>query len=124
MANFVRWLRIRSSFLAFTITVIAGANVPLSHRCLNYAIERAEDDGDPAARDLSNQKFWDKLHGQFHATLEMVRADAKAHGIDLDEPNLRSYIIAQEREERRWGGEKSSHRPRSDGVRERGKEMV
>lgn len=74
---------------------------PLSHRCLNYAIERAEDDGDPAARDLSNQKFWDKLHGQFHATLEMVRADAKAHGIDLDEPNLRADIIAQEREERR-----------------------
>ena len=37
----------------------------LSHRCLSYAMERAEDGSDPGARDLSNQKFWDKLHRQF-----------------------------------------------------------
>ena len=73
----------------------------LSHRCLSYAMERTEDDGDSEARDLSNQKFWDKLHRQFQATIEMVRADAKARGIDLDEPSLRADVIAQERAERR-----------------------
>ena len=54
-----------------------------SHRCLNYAMERAEDDGDPAARDLTNQKFWSKLHQQFQDTIEMVRADAKARGFPI-----------------------------------------
>ena len=72
-----------------------------SHRCLNYAMERAENDGDPAARDLTNQKFWSKLHQQFQDTIEMVRADAKARGIDLDEPKLQADVMAQERLERR-----------------------
>jgi hypothetical protein len=75
----------------------------LSHRCLSYAMEQAEDDPDSVgtARDLSDQKFWDKLHRQFRATIEMVRADAKARGIDLDEPKLPAEIATQERAERR-----------------------
>lgn len=74
---------------------------PLSNRCLNYAIEKADDDGDPAARDLSNQKFWEKLHGVFQSTIEMVREEAKARGIDLDDPPLRAAVVAQERADRR-----------------------
>jgi hypothetical protein len=75
----------------------------LSHRCLSYAMEQAEDDPDSVgtARDLSDQKFWDKLHRQFRATIEMVRADAKAREIDLDEPKLPAEIATQERAERR-----------------------
>jgi hypothetical protein len=50
-------------------------------------MERAEDDSDPGARNLSNQKFCDKLHRQFQVTIEVVLADAKTRGIDLDDPN-------------------------------------
>ena len=74
---------------------------PLSNRCLNRAIELAEDDGDPAARDLSNQKFWNKLHGKFQDTLDMVREDAKARGVDLDDPKLQAEVKVQECAERR-----------------------
>ena len=63
---------------------------PLSNRCLNYAMEKADDDGDPSARDVSNQKFWDKLHGIFQSTIEMIREDARARGIDLDDPKLQA----------------------------------
>lgn len=75
----------------------------LSDRCLTYAMERSEDDPDQwgRARDLSNEKFWDNLHRQLQATIETVRADAKARGIDLDEPKLQAKVIAQERAERR-----------------------
>ena len=81
---------------------------PLSHRCLNYAMERAEDDGDPAARDLSNQKFWDKLHGAFRQTMEMIREDACPRGIDLDSPEVWAETGARERAERR---REAKHRP-------------
>ena len=74
---------------------------PLSNRCLNYAMEKERDDGDPASRDLANEKFWQKLHETFQETIAMVRADAKARGIDLDDPKLRAEVIAQERAERR-----------------------
>jgi len=74
---------------------------PFSNRCLNYAMEKAEDDGDPASRDLTNEKFWKKIEQNFRDTMEMVMADAKERGIDLDAPGLRAEVIAQERQERR-----------------------
>ena len=74
---------------------------PLSNRCLNYTMEKADDNGDPASRDLANQKFWQKLHETFRETIKMIREDAKARGIDLDDPKLRAEVIAQERAERR-----------------------
>lgn len=74
---------------------------PLSNRCLNYAMEKERDDGDPAARDLANEKFWQELHETFRETIEIIREDAKARGIDLDDPKLRAEVIAQERAERR-----------------------
>jgi hypothetical protein len=74
---------------------------PLSNRCLNYAIEKREDDGDPAARDMANEKFWHKLHQSFRETIEMVQADAKERGIDLDDPALRAEMAVQDRQERR-----------------------
>ena len=74
---------------------------PLSNRCLNYAAEKERDDGDTAVRDLHNEKFWNKLQETFRETIEMVRADAKQRGIDLDDPKLEAEVKAQQRAERR-----------------------
>ena len=74
---------------------------PLTQRCLNYAMQQSDNDGGSAARDLNNQKFWNKLHQNLRDTLEMVREDAKARGVDLDDPKLRAEVAAQERAERR-----------------------
>lgn len=63
-----------------------------SNRCLTYAMERTEDEGDPGARDLDNQKFWDKLHKRFQETREMLREDAKERGMDLDDPKLEGAV--------------------------------
>jgi hypothetical protein len=73
----------------------------LSNRCLNYAMEKEGDDDDPAARDLANERFWQRLHETFRETIEMVRADARERGIDLDDPKLQDEVRAQERAERR-----------------------
>ena len=64
-------------------------------------MEKKRDDGDPEARDLNNEKFWQKLHRTFSETTEMVRADAEKRGIDLDDPKLAQAVRAQERAERR-----------------------
>lgn len=52
-------------------------------RCMNYALSEEEFDS-PESKDMSNQAFWDKLHGIFAATLEMVKEEAEEMGIDLD----------------------------------------
>jgi len=72
-----------------------------SNRCLVYAEEKADDSGDPAERDMDNQKFWDKLHLRFQETLEMIKADAKERGIDLNDPKLEDSVAREQREERR-----------------------
>jgi hypothetical protein len=64
-------------------------------------MELERDDRDPASRDLANQKFWDQLHETFQETVEMLHEEAKARGIDLDDPKLPAEAIAQERTERR-----------------------
>jgi hypothetical protein len=74
---------------------------PLSNRCLNYAMEKRDTDADPVARDMANEKFWHKLHETFRETIEMVQADAKERGIDLDDPTLQTEMAAQDRQERR-----------------------
>src|SRR5881409_1132438 len=73
---------------------------PLSHRCLNYAMEKAEDDSDPAARDLANKKFWTKLHASFQLTMQMVQEDAQRLGIDLKAPDAGAAVDAHERQVR------------------------
>ena len=75
---------------------------PFSNRCLNYAMELEEPNGDdPATRDLTNEKFWRKQEQTFHDTIEMIRADAREKGINLDDPTLRDEVREEEREERR-----------------------
>ena len=52
-------------------------------RCLNHAMSQ-EEFGDLESQDLDHRAFWDKLHGLFAATLEMVRDKAQELGIDLN----------------------------------------
>lgn len=73
----------------------------LSHRCLNYAMQREDESGAPAERDLANQKFWDKLDRTFRETIDMVRETAKERGIDLDDPKLQKDVALKERTEQR-----------------------
>jgi hypothetical protein len=50
---------------------------------MNYAL--SEDEFDSAeSKDINNQAFWDKLHGVFQVTLEMVKETAEEMGIDLN----------------------------------------
>ena len=56
---------------------------PFTSRCMNYAL--SEDEFDSAeSKDINNQVFWDKLHGVFQVTLEMVKESAEEMGIDLN----------------------------------------
>lgn len=51
-------------------------------RCMTYAID-AEDNNDPAARDLNNKVFWGRLHAIFQQTADMLNELASEMGIDL-----------------------------------------
>ena len=53
-------------------------------RCRAYAIEQSEF-GNPEARDLNNQAFWDKLHGIFRSALGQLREKADPLDIDVDD---------------------------------------
>ena len=72
-----------------------------SNRCSVYAMEREDEGDDPAERDLDNQKFWDKLLRNFVEMIEMIRADAKKRGIDLDDPKLQAEVDRKQRAEKR-----------------------
>ena len=56
---------------------------PFTSRCMNYELSENEFDS-PESKDIQNQAFWDKLHGVFQVTLEMVKETAEEMGIDLN----------------------------------------
>jgi hypothetical protein len=56
---------------------------PFTSRCMNYALSEEEFDS-AESKDMNNQAFWDKLHGVFQVTLEMVKESAEEMGIDLN----------------------------------------
>ena len=56
---------------------------PFTSRCMNYALSEEEFDS-AESKDMNNKAFWDKLHGVFQATLEMVKESAEEMGIDLN----------------------------------------
>lgn len=69
-------------------------------RCMTYAID-AEDNNDPAARDLNNKVFWGRLHAIFQQTAEMLNELASEMGIDLtslDKESL-SESVSHQRDE-------------------------
>jgi hypothetical protein len=54
-------------------------------RCFLYATEQADPDlADPETRDISNEKFWRKMHTIFAETAELISDWAAEAGIDLD----------------------------------------
>lgn len=56
---------------------------PFTTRCAVYAAEEADLDVDPAARDITNSAFWEKLAAIFAETQEMISAMAEERGVDL-----------------------------------------
>ena len=70
---------------------------PFSSRCMVYATEKEDDDGDPEARDISNEAFWRKLASIFEETKQMMVDWADEAGIDLSQVDE----AANERREKR-----------------------
>jgi hypothetical protein len=54
-----------------------------SGRCRLYATEKADEDDDPASRDINNEAFWHKLASIVAQTREMISAWAEENGVDL-----------------------------------------
>ena len=52
-------------------------------RCINFAMIR-EYSADPAASDITNEKFWQSLSEIFKVTREMLEESAEELGRDLD----------------------------------------
>jgi hypothetical protein len=68
---------------------------PLTSRCMNYALSEDEFDS-PESKDINNKAFWDKLHGIFQVTFEMVKETAEEMGIDLNAIDKEEYAEQQE----------------------------
>ncbi len=56
---------------------------PFTSRCMVYATEKEDDDGDPQSRDITNEVFWRKLASIFEETKQMMVDWAKEAGVDL-----------------------------------------
>src|SRR6185436_16298933 len=66
---------------------------PLTSRCFLYATEQADADlADPETRDISNEKFWRKMHDIFAETAELIADWAAEAGVDLDAVNAGEEI--------------------------------
>ena len=68
-------------------------------RCFLYAQEQADPDlADPETRDISNEKFWRKMHTIFAETAELIAEWADEAGVDLDAVDATEEIAQHERE--------------------------
>jgi hypothetical protein len=70
---------------------------PFTSRCVVYAMG-SDEPADPAADDISNAAFWQKLASIFQQTRELVTAWAEQHDVDLSASSLES--IEAENEDR------------------------
>ena len=66
-------------------------------RCMNYAM--SEDD-DEETRDITNEKFWNKIHENFQLTLQLIKETAAEHGIDLDKIEIDTIEVEERKAER------------------------
>jgi hypothetical protein len=71
---------------------------PFTSRCMVYATEKEEDDGDPETRDINNEAFWRKLATIFEEAKQMMTDWAKEAGIDLSQVD---HGAIERREKRR-----------------------
>ena len=68
-------------------------------RCFLYATEQADPDlADPEMRDISNEKFWRKMHTIFAETAELINEWATEAGIDLDAVDSTEALAQHDRE--------------------------
>lgn len=71
---------------------------PFTSRCMVYATEQEDDDGDPATRDITNEAFWRKLASIFEETKQMMADWAAEAGVDLSQVD---EAANEQREKRR-----------------------
>ena len=68
-------------------------------RCFLYATEQADPDANnPELRDLSNEKFWQKLRDIFADTAKFISEWAAETGVDLDSIDVTEEMAEHERE--------------------------
>jgi hypothetical protein len=68
-------------------------------RCFLYATEQADPDAnDPGIRDLTNEKFWQKLKDIFADTARFISEWAAETGVDLDSIDVTQEMAEHERE--------------------------
>src|SRR5882724_5369916 len=68
-------------------------------RCFLYATEQADPDAnDPELRDLTNDKFWQKLQDIFADTARIISEWAAETGVDLDSVEVTEEMAEHERE--------------------------
>ena len=68
-------------------------------KCVVYASEKADPElDDPAMRDITNEKFWKKMHDIFRATAEMISEWAAEAGVDLDAADTEAAMAEHARE--------------------------
>jgi hypothetical protein len=68
-------------------------------RCLLYATEQADPDAnDPEIRDLTNEKFWQKLQNIFADTARIISEWAAEAGVDLDSIDVTEEMAEHKRE--------------------------
>ncbi len=69
-------------------------------RCAVGVMELEDRKEDPKDPDMNSPEFWDKLHGVFADTFEMVREWAKKNGVDVDAPMPEEYWIEEEKKDK------------------------
>jgi hypothetical protein len=62
---------------------------------MNYALGEDESDS-PESKDINNQAFWDKLHGIFQVTFELIHESAEEMGIDLNAIDYEEFAEQEE----------------------------
>lgn len=68
-------------------------------RCAVYAIEQADPEiDDSQARDITNEKFWRKMHEIFQLTADMISEWAAKNGVDLDSMDCEEAVAEHDRE--------------------------
>src|SRR5687768_10887527 len=67
-------------------------------KCVVYAIEQADPDIDDQTRDITNEKFWRKMHEIFQVTAEMISDWTAENGVDLDSIDCEEAIAEHDRE--------------------------
>ena len=64
----------------------------LSLRAARHYELDAEDNNDPATRDINNEAFWNHLQSIFEQTVKMITEIANEIGIDLSSLDMESDI--------------------------------